>query len=53
MVNPLIAGFDTETGKVNQSMGFINCKSDLKIISQPELYFMDYLAAMIQTKYYF
>merc|ERR1719327_1339513 len=32
MVNPLIAGFDTETGK-------------------PELYFMDYLAAMIQTKY--
>jgi len=31
-VNPLIAGFDTETGKA-------------------ELYFMDYLAAMIKTQY--
>ena len=59
MVNPLIAGFDTETGKVCHQLLVKKfemvlkdkCKSDFKCyVTQPELYFMDYLAAMIQTK---
>ena len=46
MVNPLIAGYDTETGKVELKRE----KTNLNFAIQPELYFMDYLAAMIQTK---
>ena len=37
MVNPLIAGFDTETGKVR----YIRQQADLTVL-QAELYFMDY-----------
>ena len=46
MVNPLIAGYDTETGKVELKRE----KQTWNFAIQPELYFMDYLAAMIQTK---
>ena len=48
MVNPLIAGYDTETGKVE--LNSPKSKINLNFTIQPELYFMDYLAAMIQTK---